>query len=139
MVLFALKPQICFVLLKLFITLLTLQYFVLMISHAVSFNGLIKDQKQEAQSMGINCVSLQDLQLKEKVTEQMIFASAEEVTEERFRAGDFLPALLSLPLPKSPPQSPPLHFHAPKEFRKQTFSILTQQYLLLTPTMLFSG
>ena len=35
--------------------------------------------------MGISCVSLQDLQLKEKVTEQMIFASAKEVTEERFR------------------------------------------------------
>ena len=50
--------------------------------------GLIKDQKQEAQSMGVSCVSLrlQDLQLKEKVTERMIFASAEEVAEERFRA-----------------------------------------------------
>ena len=36
--------------------------------------------------MGISCVSLQDLQLKKKATEQMIFASAEEVTEERFRA-----------------------------------------------------
>ena len=48
--------------------------------------GLIKDQKQEAQSMGISCVSLQNLQLKEKVTERMIFASADEVTEERFRA-----------------------------------------------------
>ena len=36
--------------------------------------------------MGISCVSLQDLQLKEKVTEQMMFASTEEVTEERFRA-----------------------------------------------------
>ena len=48
--------------------------------------GLIKDQKQEAQPMGISCVSLQDLQLEEKVTEQMIFTSAEEVTEERFRA-----------------------------------------------------
>ena len=47
--------------------------------------GLIKDQKQEAQSMGISCASLQDLQLKEKVTEQMIFASAEEITEDRFR------------------------------------------------------
>ena len=35
--------------------------------------------------MGISCVSLQDLQLKEKVTEQMIFASAEEITEDRFR------------------------------------------------------
>ena len=29
--------------------------------------GLIKDQKYEAQSMGISCVSLEDLQLKEKV------------------------------------------------------------------------
>ena len=48
--------------------------------------GLIKDQKQEAQSMGISCVSLQDLQLKGKVTEQMKSASAEEVAEERFRA-----------------------------------------------------
>ena len=35
--------------------------------------------------MGISCASLQDLQLKEKVTEQMIFASAEEITEDRFR------------------------------------------------------
>ena len=34
------------------------------------------------------------------------------------KPGSFLPALLSLPLP----QSPPLHCHAPKEFRKQTFS-----------------
>ena len=48
--------------------------------------GLIKDQKQEPQSMGISCVSLQDLQLKGKVTEQMKSASAEEVAEERFRA-----------------------------------------------------
>ena len=36
--------------------------------------------------MGISCVSLEDLQLKEKVSEQMIFLSAEEDTEERFRA-----------------------------------------------------
>ena len=36
--------------------------------------------------MGISCVSLQDLQLKEIEIEQMIFASAEEVTDERFRA-----------------------------------------------------
>ena len=43
---------------------------------------LIKDQKQEAQSMGISCVSLHDLQLKEKVAEQIILASAEEVTKE---------------------------------------------------------
>ena len=48
--------------------------------------GLIKDQKQEAQSMGISCVSLEDLQLKKKVSEQMIFLSVEEDTEERFRA-----------------------------------------------------
>ena len=48
--------------------------------------GLIKDQKEEAQSMGISCVSLRDLHLKEKVTEQMIIAYAKEVTEERFRA-----------------------------------------------------
>ena len=36
--------------------------------------------------MGISCVSLEDLQLKEKVSEQMIFLTAEEDTEERFRA-----------------------------------------------------
>ena len=48
--------------------------------------GLIKDQKEEAQSMGISCVSLRDLHLKEKVTEQMIIAYAKEITEERFRA-----------------------------------------------------
>ena len=36
--------------------------------------------------MGISCVSLEDLQLKEKVSDQMIFLSAEEDTEERFRA-----------------------------------------------------
>ena len=50
--------------------------------------GLIKDQKQEVhvQSMGISCVSLEELQLKEKVSEKMIFLSTEEDTEERFRA-----------------------------------------------------
>ena len=48
--------------------------------------GLIKDQKEETQSMGISCVSLRDMHLKEKVTELMIFAYAKEVTEERFRA-----------------------------------------------------
>ena len=36
--------------------------------------------------MGISCVSLEDLQLKRKVSEQMIFLSAEEDTEQRFRA-----------------------------------------------------
>ena len=36
--------------------------------------------------MGISCVSLEELQLKEKVSEKMIFLSAEEDTEERFRA-----------------------------------------------------
>ena len=34
------------------------------------------------------------------------------------KPGGFLPALLFLPLS----QSPPLHYHAPKEVRKQTFS-----------------
>ena len=36
--------------------------------------------------MRISCANLQERQLKEKVTEQLIFAPAEEVTEERFRA-----------------------------------------------------
>ena len=63
--------------------------------------GLIKDQKQEAQSMEISCISLQDLQLKEKVTEQMIFASAEEVTEERFRVALNENESLKGPVPSS--------------------------------------
>ena len=36
--------------------------------------------------MGISCVSLEELQLKEKVSEKMIFLTAEEDTEERFTA-----------------------------------------------------
>ena len=36
--------------------------------------------------MGISCISLEEFQLKEKVSEQMIFLSAEEDIEERFRA-----------------------------------------------------
>ena len=63
--------------------------------------GLIKDQKQEAQSMEISCISLQDLQLKEKVTEQMIFASAEEVAEERFRVALNENESLKGPVPSS--------------------------------------